>query len=83
MLTFTFGCAAMYSSASACHRDRPGSLFWMWYQSISTGASASDGASDGATDGAVDALVGAALGVDPEHAPATIATTASPAASLR
>ncbi len=29
MLTLTFGWAAVYSSASVCHRLLPGSLFWM------------------------------------------------------
>ena len=48
MLTFTFGWAAMYSSARACHRLLPGSLFWMCHQSIST--CAADGAADGAAD---------------------------------
>ena len=56
MLTFTLGCAAVYSSARACQSDRPGSLFWMWYQSISTGSSATDGARTGSrSDGAVEA----------------------------
>ena len=40
MLILTLGCAAVYSSASVCHRLRPGSLFWMCYQSISTAAAA-------------------------------------------
>ena len=58
MLILTFGCAAVYSSASFCHSDLPGSLFWMWYQSISTGSSATAGprrwaaAAVGAADGA-------------------------------
>ena len=83
MLTFTFGCAAMYSSASAFHSDSPGSLFWMWYQSISTGSSATEGAADGAAVRPIGALDGAVLGLDPEHAAVMIATTAIVLASLR
>ncbi len=76
MLTLTFWCAAMYSSARAFHRLRPGSLFWMWYQVISTAAGVADGAAvavGAALSGG--AVAGLGVGLLPlVQAPATIAT---------
>ena len=47
MLIVTFGCAAMYSSATSASSALPGSLIWMCHQSMVTGSAAA--AADAAT----------------------------------
>ena len=82
MSIVTFGCSAMYSSATSCQSDSPGSLFWMCHHSISTGSPESGASVPGASvPGASVPGASVAAGSEPGAVDAAGASDAAGAAS--